>query len=155
MQARPQLNDFISMHCFKAVIIGMEDILGKEGTASAMIAAGRKRGETVAIQTNMKGTNPPVDTLAKTLDGALGQNGTRLCQVLDVSSTPEGGFYVKTKETVCTSGEPTGSQRVCTYTMGAILGFLESVYSVNLNGSHVANVLKGSPSDDFLMQKVA
>src|SRR5262245_50952046 len=103
MPARPELNDFISMHCFKAVIVGMEDILGKDGTASAMIAAGRKRGETVAVQASLKGAKPPVESLAKTLNDALGQNGTRLCQVLDVSSTADGGFLVKTKETVCTS----------------------------------------------------
>jgi len=155
MTARQNLDDFISIHCFKAVIIGMEDILGVEGTASAMIAAGRKRGVSVAEEAGLKGKKPPVDSIAATLDKFLGKEGTRLCQVSDVSSTPEGGFLVKTKETVCTAGEPADSQRVCTYTMGAILGFLEAVYDIRLTGSHVANVLKGSASDNFELKPVS
>jgi len=96
MSARPHLDDFVSIHCFKAAIVGMEDILGVEGAASALIAAGRQRGKTVADETGMTGTNPPVESLAETLDSALGSSGTKLCEVKEVTAIEGGGYYVKT-----------------------------------------------------------
>ena len=153
MSVRSHLDDYVSIQCFKAVITGVEDILGDEGTAAALISAGRKRGAAVAIARGIAGTNPAPESLAGLLDDAVGKNGTRLCQVVESSLTPEGDYLIKTKETVCTSGEPAGSQRTCTYTMGVVIGFLEQSYGVPLNGKHVANVLNGSPSDDFLIKK--
>ena len=154
MKSRNNLDDFVSMHCFKAAIAGMEDILGVEGAASAMISAGRKRGGDVAKAAGLVGTNPAAESLGPVLDGALGLNGTRLCQVLEVSKTADDGFLVKTRETVCTSAEPAGSQRKCTYTLGAVMGFLESVYGTTLRGSHVATVLNGSSTDDLQFVRV-
>ena len=151
MKARPTLGDFISIDCFKAVISGIEDILGPEGTASAMIAAGRRRGVAVATQAGAKGTSPAVDGLVPALNKIIGAEGTCLCVLEAISVTPEGGYLVKTKEVVCTSGEPSGSKRTPTYTLGALIGFLETAYGTPLKGSVVAHSLKGSPTDDFLI----
>jgi hypothetical protein len=153
MSIRANLDDYVSIACFKSVITGVEDILGEEGTAAALISAGRKRGATVAIARGIAGTSPAPESLAGLLDDAVGKDGTRLCQVVESSRTAEGDFLIKTKETVCTSGEPAGSQRTCTYTMGVVIGFIEQAYNTPLTGKHVASVLNGSPSDDFLIKK--
>lgn len=154
MSIRTDLDDYVSIHCFKAVITGVEDILGDEGTAAALISAGRKRGSVVAQAKGIAGTNPAPESLAGMLDAAVGKSGTRLCQVVESSQTADGAYLIKTKETVCTSGEPAGSARTCTYTMGVVIGFLEQAYGISLNGKHVANVLSGSPTDDFLITKI-
>jgi hypothetical protein len=154
MKARPTLDDYVSIHCFKAVITGMEDILGPEGTTSAMIAAGRKRGIAVATEAGFRGSNPAVDTLVPVVNKIIGLEGTRLCIVKEISATPEGGYYVKSEEAVCTSGEPAGSNRLPTYTLGALIGFLETAYGTPLKGSVVAPSTQGSVTDDFLIVPV-
>jgi len=151
MKLRNNLDDFMSIVCFKAAIKGMEDILGEEGTAAALIAAGRARGKEVASSTGIAGTNPPVDQLAQTLNGVFGASGTRLCQIEEVQETPEGGYLVKTSETVCMAGESGGTSRRCTYTLGAVMGAIESAYGKSLRGQHSAKSTEGSPTDDFLL----
>lgn len=151
-KARPNLDDFISIDCFKAVIVGMEDILGPEGTASAMIAAGRRRGNAVATQAGVVGANPDVSGLAALLNSLVGKEGTCLCNIVEVSKTPE-GFLVKADEIVCAANEPEGSTRGGTYSLGALLGFFEAAYGLRLVGIQTANTLLGSPTDDFLLKE--
>lgn len=151
MKLRENLDDFMSIVCFKSAIKGMEDILGEDGTAAALIAAGRERGKDVATTTGIAGSNPPVDQLARTLNDVFGASGTRLCTIQGVTETPEGGYLVKTSETVCMSGEPNGTSRKCTYTLGAVMGAIESAYGKTLRGQHSAKSTDGSPTDDFLL----
>lgn len=153
MAYREDLGDFMSIVCFKAVITGMEDILGPEGTASALIAAGRARGATVARSAGLENKNSPVETLAEIMNQNFGKEGTRLCTIKEVLPT-EDGFVVKTSETVCTAAEPAGSNRICTYTLGAIMGFLETVTGTTMLGKHTANILQGSPTDDFTFRRM-
>lgn len=42
---RKQLGDYSSIVCLKAIIVGMEDALGKKATAIALTAAGRNHGK--------------------------------------------------------------------------------------------------------------
>jgi len=151
MKLRENLDDFMSIVCFKSAIKGMEDILGEEGTAAALIAAGRERGKDVAKTTGMAGTSPPVEQLAQTLNEVFGMSGTKLCKIEEVTETPEGGYLVKTSETVCMAGEPGGTSRRCTYTLGAVMGAIESAYGKSLRGQHSAKSTDGSPTDDFLL----
>jgi len=151
MKIRENLDDYMSIVCFKSAIRGMEDILGEEGTAAALIAAGRQRGKDVAESTGIAGSNPPIDQVAEALNNVFGASGTRLCVIDSVAETPEGGYLVKTKETVCMAGEDAGSSRRCTYTLGAVMGAIESAYGKTLRGQHSAKVTDGSPTDDFLL----
>jgi hypothetical protein len=41
----PELGDFSSIVCFKAVVVGIEDALGEKVAAIALIAAGRIRSK--------------------------------------------------------------------------------------------------------------
>lgn len=150
MKLRENLDDFMSIVCFKAAIVGMEDILGEEGTAAALIAAGRQRGKDVANGLGLTGSNMPTGDIAAKMDDVFGNKGTKLCAIQEVTDTPEGGYLVKTGETVCMAGEPQGSSRYCTYTMGAIMGCMESITGKSLIGKHVAKITEGSATDDLL-----
>lgn len=43
-ELRPQLGDFSSIVCFRFLVVGVEDTLGKRAAMVALKAAGRKRG---------------------------------------------------------------------------------------------------------------
>ena len=151
MKLRENLDDFMSIVCFKAAIVGMEDILGTEGTAAALIAAGRQRGKDVADSLGLTGSNIPTSEIASKLDSVFGASGTKLCSIREVIETPEGGYLIKAGETVCMAGEPAGSSRYCTYTMGALIGCMESITGKTLGGKHVVKITDGSPTDDILL----
>ena len=47
-QLRPELGDFSSIVCFRAVVTGIEEALGEKAALISLIAAGRVRGKQVA-----------------------------------------------------------------------------------------------------------
>jgi hypothetical protein len=151
MQARSKLNDFMSIQCFKAAIKGMEELLTVEGAAAAMIAAGRIRGQELASETGLAGTKPTPEELQAKMNKAIGVEGTRLCMIREISKKDDGSFLVKAEETVCSAGEPSGSTRKCTFTLGAITACVEEAYGIKLTAKQVASVLSGSQTDDFLL----
>lgn len=145
---RPSLADYSSIVCFKAVIVGVEDTPGPDGAAVCFIRAGKVRGEALAKSLGHTGTNPPVKSLAKTLDEALGQDGTRLCRV--TGARQEGDkIIVETDETVCPAGEDMGSDRTCTFTLGAVCGALEAATGKRYLPKHTGSVLRGGTHDVF------
>lgn len=79
---------------------------------------------------------------------ALGKNGTRLCRIDKI--VQEGDIIkVYTSETVCSAGEPQGSPRKCTFTLGAVWGALEYILKKRLDGKHTESVLRGGKYDVF------
>jgi len=145
---RPNLGEFSSIVCFKAVITGMEDALGEKATAIALIAAGRARGKQLAQQLGLKDSNLSLEELAEKLSQALGKDGTRLCIVEKIVQDGD-AIKVYITEAVCSAGEPSGSPRKCTFTMGAIWGALEQIQGKRLQGVHTDSVLRGSTYDVF------
>jgi len=148
---REELGNYNSTVCFKAVVTGMEDVLGAQATAIALRSAGRKRGVELALSLGLsKGSGSLNDLagLATKLNDAVGLNGTRLCAVdkIDVDGDV---IRVYTRETVCSAGEPMGSKRVCTFTLGAIHGAVEHLLNVNLTPKHTGSVLRGDTHDVF------
>jgi hypothetical protein len=145
---RENLGDFSSIVCFKSVITGMEDALGEKATAIALIAAGRARGKALATSLGLAGSNLPISEIAAKLDAAVGQNGTRLTAI---NKAEQDGDNIKVycTETVCSAGEEMGSNRKCTFTLGAVWGALEAVTGHRLQGSHTESVLRGSAYDVF------
>jgi predicted hydrocarbon binding protein len=145
---RHELDEFMSTVCFKAVVVGVEQALGDKAAAIAFIAAGRQRGKQLAEELELanQGLNYSLDTIQDKLSYAIGREGTRLCIIDRIEPVGE-GFRVYTRETVCSVGEPEGSSRQCTYTLGAIQGFLETVMGKRLRGSQVESVLRGSKHD--------
>ncbi|GAA5503989.1 hypothetical protein Dxin01_03757 [Deinococcus xinjiangensis] len=148
-QMRPTLGDFNSVVCFKAVITGVEDTLGPDGAAVVFTRAGRVRGHNLARELGVSNTNPEPSKIAEMLDGAIGKNGTCLTGVKSV--TKEGDTYiVDCFDTVCSAGEPQGSDRKCTFTLGAVQGALEEITGNTYLGEHTESVLRGGQYDRFV-----
>lgn len=145
---RPQLGDFSSIVCFKAVISGMEESLGEKTTAIALTNAGRQRGRKLARDLGLSSSAMPLEVVADKLNYALGKDGTRLCMVEKIVQEGE-AVKVYTSETLGSAGEPSGSTRKCTFTLGAIWGALEQCLGKRLRGQHTESVLRGSNYDIF------
>lgn len=146
---RPELGDFSSVVCFKAVITGVEDTLGPDGAAVVFTRAGKVRGHALANELGVAGSNVPVEQMADLLNGAIGEQGTRLTGVKSV--TKEGDSYiVDCFDTVCSAGEPQGSDRKCTFTLGAVWGALEAITGEIFIGEQTESVLRGGQYDRFV-----
>ena len=148
-QTRPTLGDYNSIVCFKAVITGVEDTLGEDGAAVVFTRAGKVRGHALATELGVAGTNPEIGKIAAILDGAIGRHGTKLCAIT-ASYTEGENVVVEAQETVCSAGEEQGSERKCTFTLGAVWGALEAITGRTFLGEHTESVLRGGTSDKFV-----
>ena len=145
---RTELGNFSSIVCVKAIVVGVEEALGDKAAAIALMAAGRQRGKKLAEELSLvnKGTEMSLEQVREIANQALGKDGTRLC-LLD-KIIHEGEIYkVYTRETICSAGELEGSSRQCTFTLGAIQGFLEAFLGKRLRGQHTQSVLRGDTHD--------
>ncbi|MBD1862598.1 MULTISPECIES: hydrocarbon-binding protein [Trichocoleus] len=146
--SREQLGDFSSIVCLKSIIVGMEDALGEKATAISLIAAGRARGKKLAAELGLVNSAVSLEDATSKVAHALGKDGTRLL-VLDKIERDGGTIKVYTQETICSAGEPQGSERKCTFTLGAVWGALEAILSKRLQGKHTESVLRGGTHDVF------
>ena len=144
---RPRLGDFSSVVCLKAIITGMEDLLGVQATAVSLISAGRRRGRTVVTELGIDGS-ASLERIVEQLDAALGVEGTKLCLIERIERDGD-ALLVHVSETVCSADEPEGSDRQCTYTLGGVWGALEHVLDRRLRGTHTESVLRGGTHDVF------
>lgn len=145
---RAELGDFSSIVCLKAIVVGVEEALGEQAAAIALITAGRQRGKQLAEDLDLvnKSTQVSLEDVLEKVNYVLGKNGTRLC-IVDKIKQDEDGIKVYTRETVCSAGEAEGSARKCTFTLGAIQGFLEAFLGKRLRGRHTESVLRGAQYD--------
>jgi hypothetical protein len=149
LSLRPHLGDYSSIVCFKAVIVGVEDTLGPDGAAVVFIRAGKVRGRDLATELGVAGSNVPIEQLADLLNAAIGRDGTCLAGV--TKSYREGqNVVIETQDTVCSAGEAMGSDRKCTFTLGAVWGALEAITSEIYLGEHTDSVLRGGTCDKFV-----
>jgi len=145
---RTELGNFSSIVCVKAIVVGVEEALGEKAAAIALISAGRQRGKKLAEELGLanKGAELSLEDVQQKANYALGKDGTRLCIVEKV--VQEGDVYkVYTRETICSAREDEGSPRQCTFTLGAIQGFLEAFLGKRLRGQHTQSVLRGDTHD--------
>ncbi len=147
-QTRPTLGEFSSIVCFKAVITGMEEALGEKATAIALVAAGRTRGKNLAAELGLSGSTDDLSVIATKLNQAVGSTGTRLTAIDRI--VQEGDkIRAYCSETLCSAGEPEGSNRKCTFTMGAVWGALQEITGKKYRGAHTDSVLRGGTHDVF------
>lgn len=144
---RPTLGEFNSIICFRAAVIGMEDALGEQGAMIALAAAGRRRGHDLCASLGLE-PGMSLDAALGQMRVALGKDGTRLCN-LDGIIEVEDRIRVSVSETVCMAGEPPGSTRRCSFTLGAVHGALEFLTGRKLKGKHVESPVAGDPVDVF------
>ena len=147
-ELRQELGDFSSIVCLKAIVVGVEEALGEKAAAIAMISAGRQRGKKLAEDLDLvgKGSSISLEEITEKAQLALGKDGTRLC-VIDKIIQDGDVYKVYTRETVCSACESQGSSRQCTFTMGAIQGFLEAFLGKRLRGTQTESVLRGGNFD--------
>ncbi len=148
---REELGDFSSIICLKAVIVGVEEALGEKAAAIAIIAAGRKRGRQLANYLGFDSKSlekRSLQELTAKASYALGKNGTRLC-IIEKIVEVDYKYRVYVKETVESDGEPADSNRKCTYTLGAIQGFLEACLGQRLRGKQIQSSIAQNEYDIF------
>jgi len=143
---RKELGQFSSIVCFKSVVTGAEEALGEKAAMITLIAAGRARGKQLAEQLGLQGKGTSHEELVPLLQKALGKDGTRLC-IVDKIEQVDKGIKVYCRETICSAGEPQGSERKMTFTLGAIQGVMESVMGERLRGKQTESVLRGGSHD--------
>jgi len=143
---RERLGDYSSIVCFKAVVVGVEDTLGMQAAGVALKAAGRMRGKALATSLGLGTDEMSLLEVTAALRKALGKDGTRLCWVDEIIEQSE-NFVVRLSETVCSAGEPPGSDRQLTFTLGAIHGALEVVTHRKFRGKQIGSVLRGNTHD--------
>ncbi|HEY9604391.1 MAG TPA: hypothetical protein V6C85_22435 [Allocoleopsis sp.] len=145
---RQELGDFSSVICLKAIVVGVEEALGAKAAAIALISAGRQRGKQLAESLGLtnKASEMSLEEVTEKVRYILGKDGTRLCIVEKIELDGE-VYKVCTRETVCSAGEPEGSSRNCTFTLGAIQGFLEAFLGKRLRGQQTESTLRGGSCD--------
>ncbi|TPW17539.1 MAG: putative hydrocarbon binding protein (contains V4R domain) [Halothiobacillaceae bacterium] len=143
---RKELGDFSSIICLKALVVGLEEVMGVQGARANLILAGRIRGQTIAKNLGLSNTDKPMAVWSAMVREAIGKNGTRLCDVVKVEE--EGDILrVFLSETVCSAGEAPGSPRLLTFTQGAIHGALEEITGKKFIGVQTGSVLRGQEYD--------
>ncbi len=143
---RPELGDFNSIICFRALVNGLEEALGPKAAMIATVAAGRARGKKLAIDLGLDGTVPDLGHATELIQKALGPEGTKLCLIDNIEAN-ETGFRVSCRETICSAGEPQGSEIRLSFTQGAIQGALEAMMVKRLRGTQIESVLRGGTHD--------
>jgi predicted hydrocarbon binding protein len=145
---RPELGDYTNIVFIKTIIIGLEEALGEKTTEIALTSSGRKQGKILAQELDLvgKGVVLSVEEITQKIDQILGKQGTRLC-IIDKIELGEDVYKVYTQETFCSAGEPEGSSRKCTYTLGLIQGLLEALLNHRLRGQQTGSILRGSTHD--------
>jgi len=143
---REDLGDFCSIACLKAIIAGLEDILGEPLIRSNLILAGRMRGRNIIRDLGLSNTDKPISEWSMAISEALGKEGTRLCTV--VKAEQDGDIIrVHLSETVCSAGEKPGSPRKLTFTQGVVQGAIEETMGKKLEGVQTGSVLRGQDYD--------
>ena len=133
---RENLDDFVSLICVKSIITGVENALGEQAVAIALIAAGRSRGKNLAVSLGLNDSQISLKDLALKLNFALGNNGIKLCLIEKIEQT-DNLILVHAKETILSFDNEQGLFRGCNYTLGVVWGVLETVYGQRYLGSHL------------------
>ncbi|NOY73004.1 MAG: hypothetical protein GXP14_11620 [Gammaproteobacteria bacterium] len=144
---REHLGDYSSIVCLKALVVGLEDILGEKGARANLILAGRIRGRTIIKDLGLSNTDKALAEWSITVKDAIGENGTRLCTIAKVEEEEDGILRIYLSETVCSAGEEPGSERQLTFTLGAIQGAVEEATGKKFLAKQTGSVLRGQDYD--------
>lgn len=149
---RENLGDFSSIVCLKALVMGLENILGEKGAQANLVLAGRHRGQTIVKELGLSNTDKPMTEWLAAVKEAIGETGTRLC---NIAKAEEDGNVLRIylNETVCSAGEEQGSTRRLTFTLGAIQGAVEEATGKKFIAKQTGSVLRGQDYDIIDLQE--
>jgi len=145
-EIRKELGDYSSIVCLKALVVGLEDVMGVRGARANLVFAGRIRGNKIAQNLGLSNTDKPIEKWAAMLRDAVGEHGTCLCKIEKVEYEDD-VYRVFMSETVCSAGEEQGSPRELTFTLGAVQGAIEEIIGKKLVGEQTGSVLRGQDYD--------
>ena len=143
---RKKLGNFNSLVCLKALVVGLEDVLGEGGAHANLILAGRIRGRNLVKDLGLSKTNKSLEEWSQLIKDALGENGTKLC-IVEKIEVDGNILRAYLSETVCSAGEEQGSSRKVTFTLGVIQGAIEEVIGKRLVGKQTGSILRGQDYD--------
>ena len=143
---REDMTDFSSIICLKAIITGLEKIMGAQAARGNLIRAGIIRGREIAKKLGISQTDAPIEQWISLAREAVGRSGTRLC---DIKNTEEenGTIRIFLKDTICSAGEELGSSRELSFTQGAIQGLAEEALGKRFVSKQIGSVLRGQEYD--------
>ncbi len=133
---RPKLGDFVNVMDYKALLDGIEENMGSKAASVIILAAGRTYGKKIAKELGASIESKDLPTVLKRLNVSLGAEGTRLCEIDEVSQQ-EGFIRVKVVEPVEMSGELSDSKRLCPFTLGVLGGFVDQVMQKRHQGRQI------------------
>ena len=128
------------------MVAGVEDTLGNQAAWVALKSAGRMRGKALATSLGLGSRDITLKEARDLLRQALGPEGTKLCLVDSIEQDGD-RYVVRLSETICSAGEPQGSDRQLTFTLGAVHGALEVVTRKRFRGKQIGSVLRGDTHD--------
>jgi len=143
---RKNLGDFNSIICFRAIVVGLEKIMGTEAARGNLIRAGKLRGAEVVQDLNLSKTDKPISEWLPIVAGAIGKEGTCLCELVRVEQK-DNKFLVYLSDTICSADEEQGSDRKLSFTQGAILGAVEELTGHRMSSEQVGSILRGDDYD--------
>jgi len=149
---RKNLGDYSSIVCLKAMVVGLEDILGEKGAQANLVLAGRLRGKTIVKELGLSHTDKPLSEWLIAVKNAVGETGTRLCNIANVEEDGD-TLRIYLNETVCSAGEEQGSSRRLTFTLGAIQGAVEEATGKKFTAKQTGSVLRGQDYDIIDLQE--
>jgi hypothetical protein len=145
-QIRATLGDFNSIVCFRALVLGIEDTIGRQAAMVALKGAGRQRGKDLALSLGFGEKPIPLDEACAAMREALGADGTRLCWVDTIEKDGE-NYVMRLSETICSAGEPEGSDRELSFTLGAVQGAFGVLTQRRFRAKQVGSILRGDTHD--------
>ena len=119
---RPILGPFMSVICFRYLHDGATDLAGR----ALVVDAGRQRGQDLVEELGLQGNFSGTDDLLKSLQNALGPDGTKLCLIGQITQTEEGGFEVHATESASSI-----------YTLGVLTGAISGITGKTMLGEEV------------------
>lgn len=116
---RPTLGPLMSVVCFGYLATDAEELAGP----GLLVDAGRQRGQDVIEALGKTGSHQQAAAIQRELDAALGEQGTRLCLIQQISEQADGSFEVHAAE--CASD---------TYTLGVLIGAISAITGTRMLG---------------------
>ncbi len=144
--ARKELGDFNSIICFRSIVTGLEKVMGKDAARGNLIRVGRLRGIEIVQALGLSNTDQDIEQWSATVADTVGKNGTHLCVINNVE-LKDNKYYVSLSDTICSAYEEQGSDRLLSFTQGAVQGVLEEITGHRLLGTQVGSILRGDDYD--------
>jgi predicted hydrocarbon binding protein len=146
---RPTLGSFMHAVCFQYLRIYTEEVAGR----APIVAAGRKRGYDVIEELGMLGSTQDAAQIKAKIAPILGEQGTRLCNLEQVTARPDGGYELQITESACTAGQRS-SEPLCAYTLGVFVGALHALTGTRMTGREVKCQACGESACTYIIEPV-